>query len=349
MELLIDLLIKESSRDKYKETDIREYTRKRNKINYLAKELGYTEKRDGRHTGISGRPFCNMHDKINYCLVYSFDRYKGQIKDEMKISKLSKEQEKIALSNFNDYKSHMQRASDGFEDLRNRILGGNIRLVIKEAKKRCRHNEDLGDFIQEGSAGLLHALSKYKPGMNLRFSTYATYWIRQYIFGFSADNQPTNVIRIPRHIQEHILKLNKGLRKSKTAKEITDLSINDVKRMAKISHHVAENVWRAMRLQKGISLDHQLTEDLTLIDTLKTFDKEHKEIWVDKALNSLDETDRKIIELRYLTSPDGKREHYTLAEVGEELKLSRERVRQREVRILKQLRRYYYKNYIQAQ
>ena len=271
MENMIDLLIKEASRYAYRESDIMEYSKKRNIINYLAAKSGYKEKRDGRIIGIKGIPYCNMGDKVNYCLKYSNNGNKERIK----------------------------KAFENFKPLTDRILGGNIKLVIKEALKYGRNNVNLGDFLQEGSAGLLYALSKFRPSLGQKFSTYATYWIKHYMRN-SLESQPERTIRIPKQISDYISKVKRRLHRMKIQKEIADLSPDEIKHLIKVSDSLSNTVWHSIKLQKTISLDHNLSEDLKIEDILGECDKEQKEIWISDALKTLDNEDREIIEMRYL-------------------------------------------------
>ncbi len=228
-----------------------------------------------------------------------------------------------------------------YEFARNKLAEGNVRLVISEAKRYMNRGLDFGDLIQEGNLGLLKAIDKYDWKRGFKFSTYATWWIRQAITRAVADHSRT--IRIPIHMIETITKINKA-QKALLQEKGRQPSIEEV---AEYLEMPIEKVEKALRVAKEpISMDKPIGKDgdtplgEIIYDTRTPSAEEELKIEslrerLNEALNMLSPRERKVIELRY--GLDGKKPR-TLEEVGEELGLTRERVRQLETQALEKLR-----------
>jgi len=234
----------------------------------------------------------------------------------------------------------MRDRFDEYEDAKRKLSSGNLRLVVSIAKKYRNRGLTFLDLIQEGNTGLMKAVEKYEYRRGYKFSTYATWWIRQAITRSIADQART--IRIPVHMIETMSKLRnvtKRLIQKKgrepTIEEIaaaTDISVEETKRVLKISKH-------------PISLDRPIgdSDDSYFGDFIEDEQAESPvtaashEMLKDKiegVLQTLTFREREIIKLRYGIG-DGYT--YTLEEVGRIFKVTRERVRQIEAKAVRKL------------
>ncbi len=224
---------------------------------------------------------------------------------------------------------------------REKLAEGNVRLVISEAKRYMNRGLDFGDLIQEGNLGLLKAIDKYDWKRGFKFSTYATWWIRQAITRAVADHSRT--IRIPIHMIETITKINKA-QKALLQEKGREPSIEEI---AEYLEMPIEKVERAISVAKEpISMDKPIGKDEDasfgeiLSDTRKLPAEEEIKLMtlrekLEEALSMLTPRERKVIELRY--GLDGKKPR-TLEETGRELGLTRERVRQLEISAIEKLK-----------
>jgi RNA polymerase primary sigma factor len=233
------------------------------------------------------------------------------------------------------------RIKTGDQEAQQRIIEANLRLVVSIAKRYNNNGVSLLDLIQEGNLGLIRASQKFDPLRGFRFSTYATWWIRQAISRAVAEH--TRTIHIPVHVVELIYKI----------KRVTRQLYQDLGRAPypeEIAHAMSLTKERVVELQSiaenPISLDAPLNEDdqYRLADMLEdtyatapadivTHHSLHEQI--SQALDVLSQRERQIIELRY-----GLKDGYchTLEEVSAHFKLTRERIRQIEVKALRSLR-----------
>ena len=233
----------------------------------------------------------------------------------------------------------------GDEEAKQKMAAANLRLVVSIAKVHTGKGLEFLDLIQSGSMGLMTAVKKFEPEKGFKFSTYATWWIRQAITRAIADQSRT--VRIPVHMHETITKLmrtqrrlTQELNRAPTYQEIADemeLEVEKVEHIIKIK-------------QDPNSLDQNLREgeeDTTIGDTMEDEDAIKPEVETTKQLlkeqvhsilgNSLSERERKIIRMRFGLE-NGK--NYTLEEVGQEFQVTRERIRQIEAKALNKLRRH---------
>jgi len=234
----------------------------------------------------------------------------------------------------------MDRRYAAYEDAKKKLSAGNLRLVVSIAKKYRHRGLQFLDLIQEGNTGLMKAVEKYEYRRGYKFSTYATWWIRQAITRAIADHART--IRIPVHMIETISRLRRiaknlmqDLGREPTLEEMAyeaDLSINEIRRVMKIAKH-------------PISLDRPIgdgddsyfgdfIEDKTVESPVSAASHEMLREKMEKVLDSLTYREREIIKLRYGIG-DGYT--YTLEEVGRRFKVTRERVRQIEAKALRKL------------
>ena len=236
---------------------------------------------------------------------------------------------------------YARMARKGVESGRKRMIESNLRLVVKISRRYINRGLSLLDLIEEGNLGLIRAVEKFDPERGFRFSTYATWWIRQTIE--RAIMNQTRTIRLPIHV---VKELNVYLRASRelaqkldhdpTPEEIADLldrPVNDVKRMLGLNERVT-----SVDTPLGHDSDKSVLDtvaDLKENDPAELLQDSNLNDSIDRWLSELSEKQREVVARRF-----GLRgyETSTLEEVGKEIGLTRERVRQIQVEALKRLR-----------
>ncbi len=256
---------------------------------------------------------------------------------------------------FNDVKKHRLLSPDeeislakkvkrGDKSARERMIEANLRLVINIAKRYLNRGLPFQDLIEEGNIGLIKAVGKFDSKKGCKFSTYATYWIRQAVE--RAILNQSNTVRLPIHVSTHITRMLKTSRdlskKLNREPSITEISDN----MATSGRHVRKLMIIA---KKTFSLDSQgiygEDSDQTLLDVLEDrnvtspfeiIEKAKRLELIQEWLAVLEQTERSIITLRFgLEEKDPE----TLESIGKRFGVTRERIRQIETKAMEKLKR----------
>jgi len=312
--------------------------------------------------------FYDICDKLSIRVITIEEALASQKKEEKKLGNISlfeKKDNLLAGTDFSEWNNYKDFVKLYFHDISDiplltpeeereivkkvkewdqqaykKLVASNLRLVISIAKKFLWSKLSFPDLIQEWNVGLIKAIEKFDPDKEFKFSTYATWWIRQSITKAIADM--TKNVRIPVHLIDEISAYNKAVQtllqknnREPTVQEIAEYLNMPVKKVNKI---------KTVILGSG-SLDSPIWEDgknsiWDLIEdenTLKPDDHLEKKMLrenLDKIFDMLDDRERKIVKMRY--GINGRR--YTLDEIGKEFNITRERVRQIEAKVLQKLK-----------
>ena len=279
-------------------------------------------------------------------VVHQIDMFEGPNGDRSKRDQLKKEREAIVLQCLegpDELRARVREIRDRFQDYeesKRKLSSGNLRLVVSIGKRYRNRGLSFLDVIQEGNTGLMRAVEKYEHRRGYKFSTYATWWIRQAITRATADQART--IRIPVHMIDAMSKLRNVSRK--LAQRLgREPSLEEIASESGISLEETERVLKIAKYP--VSLDRplddgedsqfgDLVEDRTADDPVQAATHEMLKEKIDSVLSMLSFREREILKLRYGI---GTGYTYTLEDVGRIFKVTRERVRQIEAKALRKL------------
>lgn len=252
-----------------------------------------------------------------------------------------KEIGKTPLLSFDEEIDLAKRYEKQDEKAKEKLIRANLRLVVSIAKKYLGRRLSFLDLIQEGNRGLIRGVEKYDWRRGYKFSTYATWWIRQAITRAIADQSRT--IRIPVHMVDHINRYYKTQRRL-TQKLGREPSIKEVAKDMQMTVDEVENLMKISQQPKSLSTpvgdDKEATLEQFVADQNQPtmYDKVSRELLKDalgKVLETLSPRERKVLIMRFGLE-DGKPK--TLEEVGREFRVTRERIRQIEAKAIRKLK-----------
>src|SRR5215212_1374470 len=238
-----------------------------------------------------------------------------------------------------------RRAHEGDEEARARLIESNLRLVISIAKKYRGRGVPFEDLIQEGNAGLIRAVERFDPDLGNRFSTYATWWIRQAVTRAVADHART--VRLPSHVVDALFRLRRAenalsleLGRDASEEELAErLEIKpaEVRRLREVSQPIASTNARLGgrgAVEEGAEMGDLLPDDRAGDDYTRV-EAGPWEGTLREAVKALPEREARVLKMRH--GLDGSKTR-TLREVSEALGISQERARQVEIKALRTIR-----------
>ncbi|MFC2494889.1 hypothetical protein BSK20_01865 [SR1 bacterium human oral taxon HOT-345] len=264
----------------------------------------------------------------------------GQHKDFIKL--YFNDISKIPLLTYEEEKEIARKIKKGDEEAKKKLIESNLRLVISIAKRFFGSRLTFSDLIQEGNIGLIKAIEKFDPDKEFKFSTYATWWIKQSITKAIADM--SKHVRIPVHLIDEMNSYNKAyqilfqkLGREPTSKEIGQKLGFPIKKIKKLEEVIFGNVSLDREVgDEGRDTLADLLEDGNTLRPDQIAERAALRNNLDAILGMLDDREAKIVKMRY--GIDGPR--FTLEQVGEEFDVTRERVRQIEQKVIQKLKEH---------
>jgi len=260
------------------------------------------------------------------------DSVKAYLKDIERVPLLTAEEE-LDLA---------KKIKKGNAAAKKKMIQANLRLVVSIAKKYSYFGVPLLDLIEEGNLGLMKAVTKYNPKKGFRFSTYAAWWIKQYVLRAVANQGKT--IRVPVYMMELASKLKKA--KEKLSQKLSRKpTTEEIAKSMRISVKKAEELDRAMTLptsleapigEEGSGTVMDMIEDSRIAPTTEKFSNYLRQEKIADLLNDMNKREREILNMRFGLKDDVT---HTLEEVAGRFKITRERVRQIEEAAIRKLRK----------
>ena len=334
-------IIRKSTTPVRKQQLIRQYVRRRNKCLVLVEELSLRSRRVQplmRQLEQFADRMETIQRRLKVIADQSFsymEREKLQ-REYRQLIMLTHESPRVLRARCEEFRKYYK----AYENVKRELSSGNLRLVVSIAKKYRNRGLSFLDLIQEGNTGLMRAVDKYEYRRGFKFSTYATWWIRQAITRSIADQART--IRIPVHMIDVLSRLRQiqkrllqDLKREPSVEEISaqiDLPIEEVRRVLDIGRHPV-----SLDRPVGEGEDNsfgEFIEDSSSDNPVKNATNGLLREKIDTLLKTLTYREREIVRLRYGLT-DGY--SYTLEEVGRIFKVTRERVRQIEAKAVAKL------------
>ena len=249
----------------------------------------------------------------------------------------------LPLLNAEDEKALAYRVQNGNKKARQQMIKSNLRLVINIAKKYSYLGVPMLDLIEEGNLGLMKAVSKYDPDKGYRFSTYAAWWIKQFITRAVANQGKT--VRIPVYVMEMLMRFQK-VKKYLLQKKKKTPQINDIAKKMKLPvvrvrqlNQMASSI-SSLNAPIGESGDSEfmdLIEDESTVNSVDELSKFLLHERIEGLLSKMTEREQKILKLRFGLAEDGV--SHTLRDTAQHFGITRERVRQIEAACMLKLRK----------
>jgi RNA polymerase primary sigma factor len=290
------------------------------------------------------RPTKILLDELS-CEIRDFAKKYKSLHNQNILSKLSMKAKDFFGISAEEVLASAELIENRFQEIKKakeQFAKSNLRLIISIARKYAPRGALLADLIQEGNLGLLKAIEKFDYRRGFKFSTYATWWIRQSITKYLAEN--TRTIRIPVHIIETIYKISKIVSTKFYQEYGRDPTIEDLANITGMSIERLTQIFKYVKQPLSLEANIHHDEDTTLLEFIEdenstrpdeyTFNNELSEK-IKILLSTLSSREEKVIRLRFGI---GEKEAYTLEEVGQKFGVSKERIRQIESMALRKLK-----------
>ncbi|MCK5450174.1 MAG: sigma-70 family RNA polymerase sigma factor [Candidatus Omnitrophica bacterium] len=249
----------------------------------------------------------------------------------------------LPLLNAEEEKALAYRVRSGNKKARQKMIKSNLRLVINIAKKYSYLGVPMLDLIEEGNLGLMKAVTKYDPDKGYRFSTYAAWWIKQFITRAVANQGKT--VRIPVYVMEMLMRFHKVkkhlLQKQKKTPQMSDvarrmkLPVARVRQLSQMASSISS--LNAPIGESGDSEFMDLIEDESTVNSVDELSKFLLHERIEGLFSKMTEREQKILRLRFGLADDG--ESHTLRDTAQHFGITRERVRQIEAACMLKLRK----------